>query len=81
MPEGILILLGLGAATLLPALVGGVHMLPGGWVFRREEPAKFWLIFLVQLAAILLFVALAAFAFSNPPSDRPNASGPARISR
>jgi len=81
MPDGILILLGLGAATLLPALVGGVHMLPGGWVFRREEPGKFWGIFLVQLVAILLFVGVAAFAFSRGTSNRPTASAPPRAGR
>jgi hypothetical protein len=64
-PQSLFILFGLGVATLLPSLVGGVHMLPHGWVYRREEPEKFWFIFAAQAAGVALFLGVAMFALSR----------------
>jgi hypothetical protein len=40
-------------------------MLPHGWVYRREEPQKFWFIFAAQAIAMSLFLGVAAFALSR----------------
>jgi hypothetical protein len=64
-PKALLILVLLGLALLLPSLVGGVHMLPHGWVYRREEPRKFWFIFAAQAGGICLFLGVAVFALSR----------------
>jgi hypothetical protein len=52
----------LGMMGLLPALVGGVHMLPHGWVYRRENPTKFWYIFAAECGCLLMFSAVAGYA-------------------
>ena len=64
-PGSVLILILLGFATLLPALIGGVHMLPHGWVYRREEPGKFWFICAAQAVGISLFLGVLAFGLSR----------------
>jgi hypothetical protein len=40
-------------------------MLPHGWVYRREEPEKFWFIFAAQAAGVALFLGVAMFALSR----------------